>query len=112
METTGELDHHAILGRAEEIIDTLRTRHVREGWQGPDELAAERLLQYFRRCAEGVPDDVDEWYAAMSFFKEHGQSLDWILVGDPRGMICQLAAQSPSRNAGELMEPPIGHRVS
>jgi hypothetical protein len=99
METTGELDHRAILERAEEMIDTLRTRHVREGWQGPDEVAAERLLQYFRQRAEGVPDDVDEWYAVMSFFKDHGQSLDWILLGDPKVMICQLASRAALKSA-------------
>jgi hypothetical protein len=37
----------AILARAEEVVDLLRTRYVREGWK-IDETAAERALEYFR----------------------------------------------------------------
>jgi hypothetical protein len=96
--TTTPLDHHAILARAQQMVDLLRTCYVCEGWHGKglDEPAAERMLQYFRRQADGAPeDDQDpEWEAAIAFFFDHGQSLDWILVGNPGSMICGAAARS------------------
>jgi hypothetical protein len=33
------------------------------------------------------------------FISEHGQSLDWILVGNPNSMICILASNSPRADA-------------
>jgi hypothetical protein len=91
-------DHHAILARAEQMIDLLRTCYICDGWHGKglDEVAAERMLQYFRRLADGAPeDDQDpEWEAAVAFVGDHGQSLDWILLGDPSGLICLGAAHS------------------
>jgi hypothetical protein len=38
--------------------------------------------------------DPSEWTAALGFILANGQSLDWILAGDPRGMIARGAAQS------------------
>ena len=42
--TTTPLDHHAILARAQPMVDLLRTCYVCEGWHGKglDEPAAER----------------------------------------------------------------------
>jgi hypothetical protein len=90
------LDHHAILARAEQMIKLLRTRYICDGWhgKGPDEAAAERTLRHFRALASGAPDDDQEKEAAIRFFLEHGQSLDWIFVGDLSGMICRQAAFS------------------
>jgi hypothetical protein len=72
--------------------------YVCEGWHGKglDEPAAERMLQYFRRQADGAPeDDQDpEWEAAIAFFLDHGQCLDWIFFGDPGGMITGAVARS------------------
>jgi hypothetical protein len=98
--TTTPLDHRAILARAEQVVDLLRTRYVCEGWheKGLDEPAAERMLQYFCRQADGdgaPEDDQDpEWEAALAFFFDHGQSLDWIMLGNPGGMITGAAACS------------------
>ena len=88
-----EIDHKAILSRVEQIVDLLRTRHAREGWK-MDEEGATRTLAYFRRRAEGYPDDAAEWQASADFIRSHGQSLDWICDGDVGGMICRLAAQA------------------
>jgi hypothetical protein len=53
----------------------------------------------------GAPEDDQEWEAACAFFYDHGQSLDWIVMGDPGGMICRGAARS-ARAAG-LIDDPI-----
>jgi hypothetical protein len=89
---TEEINHHAILARVEQIIDLLRTCHVREGWK-LDEEGAERTLRYYRHCADGGQDDNHELRAALEFLYCNGQSLDWVICGDPRGMICNAAAQ-------------------
>jgi hypothetical protein len=87
------IDHRAILARAEQIIDLLRTCHVRDGWR-LDEEGAERALRYFRRMAKGGRDNDREFTAAREFLYRNGQSLDWVISGDLRGMICHAAAQS------------------
>jgi hypothetical protein len=86
-------DARAMLARAEQIIDLLRTRYVCENWK-LDEEAAERMLQYFRHRAAGAPDDDQEFQAVVAFSGTHGQSLDWIVMGNPGGMICGAAARS------------------
>jgi hypothetical protein len=93
---TEAIDHHAILARVEQIIYLLRTCHVRDGWR-LDEEGAERTLRYFRHCAAGGQDDGPEFHelrAANKFLYRNGQSLDWVFVGDPRGMICNAAANA------------------
>jgi hypothetical protein len=75
--------------------------------------AAERTLQYFRRIAEGLPDDDTKWGAVIEFFGHHGgHVLGWILTGAVEGMICTTAAlavleRSRRKNAdddGRLLE--------
>ena len=83
----------AILARAEEVVDLLRTRYVREGWK-IDEPAAERALEYFRSYAADGSDDDDLREAAIGFLTSHGQNLDWVFDGKPSGMICTLAKHS------------------
>jgi hypothetical protein len=90
---TEAIDHHAILARIEQIIDLLRTCHVREGWR-LDEEGAERTLRYFRYCADGGQDDFHEFTAASKFLYRNGQSLDWVILGNPGGMICNAAANA------------------
>jgi hypothetical protein len=86
-------ENRAILARVEQIFDLLRTCHVREGWR-LDEEGAERTLRYFRRMAKGGRDNKAEWGAATDFLHRNGQSLDWVILGNPGGMICHAAAQS------------------
>ena len=68
-------------------MELLRTRFICDGWK-IDEEAAERTLRYFRSQAAGQPDNEEEWQAAIDFIGSHGQSFDWILAGNPGGMIC------------------------
>jgi hypothetical protein len=88
-----EMDYRAILARVEQIIDLLRTCHVREGWE-LDEEGAERTLRYFRHLADGGQEDHHELMAASRFLYRNGQSIDWVIAGDPRGMICNAAANA------------------
>jgi hypothetical protein len=91
-----QLDFTAMLGRAEFVIECLRTRYITEGWHGRglDEDAAARTLAYFRNRSAGGPDDVDEWMVAVNFIGDHGQSIDWVVLGDPGGLICKAAKHS------------------
>jgi hypothetical protein len=83
-------ERRAARARAEEIVSLLRTSYVREGWQ-MDEAFAERMLTFFRKHAgDGSAPPDDEWEVALDFLYSHGQSLDWVLWGDPRVMICKL----------------------
>lgn len=90
---TEAIDHHAILTRLEQIVDLLRTCYVRDGWR-LDEEGAERTLRYFRRMAMGGRENNHEFTAASAFLYRNGQSLDWVISGDPRGMICHAAANA------------------
>jgi hypothetical protein len=98
----------AVLARCEQLIDVLRTRHIREGW-ALDEAGAERTLNYFKRAvATSVGEDDDpEFWAACDFLRSHGQSLDWVLIGEPSGMICRSAAVSPRAAAIAAAGDPI-----
>ena len=88
----------ASLARAEEIVSLLRTSYVRDGWQ-IDEAFAERMLAFFRKYAEDGSEPDDERKVAFDFLHGYGQSLDWVLWGDPRVMICKLAGTDRSENA-------------
>jgi hypothetical protein len=87
----------AALERAEQVVDSFRTRYVCADWKC-DEEGAERMLRYFRRYVEvpdtGNDDDDPEFFAAIDFLSSHGQSLDWVFDGNPVGMICGAAKRS------------------
>ena len=40
------------------------------------------------------PSGKTQWEAAIAFFLDHGQCLDWIFFGDPGGMITGAVARS------------------
>jgi hypothetical protein len=108
-------DHAATLARAEQIVETLRTNYVAEGWT-LFEPAAEEMLGFFRRRLEGKPERDNEFKMdVVEFFAAHGQSLDWVLFGDPSVMICRLAA-AKSEERGEpdhtLIELADGYLVA
>jgi hypothetical protein len=84
-----EFDKAAIIARAEDIVETLRGGFVREGWS-LDETKATAFLDSVRQL------DTDAEHAALGtirdWTREHGQSLDWLIEGDPTVMICRAAA--------------------
>jgi hypothetical protein len=91
-------DRADALARTEQIIDLLRTCHVREGWK-LDAVAAERALAFVRQYAKDGTEPDDELREAIKFFGSHGQSLDWVFAGDVGGMICGLAKHSKHAEA-------------
>ena len=82
------IDHAAALARAELMIDCLRRFHICEGWT-VDQNECERILDYFRSSTNEMPGFV------VRFFREHEQSLDWVLLGDVGALICRAASHSP-----------------
>jgi hypothetical protein len=83
----------ADLACVEQIVDLLRTCHVREGWK-IDDAAAERALEYSRQYAKDGSDPDEGRKATIDFLHSHGQSLDWVFCGDVGVMICQGAKHS------------------
>lgn len=85
----------ATLARCEQVVDTLRTKFICQGWT-MDEAGAQRALSYFRNPVVTGPGEDDDYayWEAEAFLRDHGQSLDWVLDGDLGGMICRLAAHS------------------
>jgi hypothetical protein len=86
------LDRAAIVARAEQMVEVLRTCHVVDGWQ-LDEPRAVLFLDSLRRL-DFNDGDTAEMTAVLAWARDHGQSLDWIFCGDPGGMVCRAAAQS------------------
>lgn len=77
----------AARARFEEIVRVLHECGCRI-----DENSAKRALRYFEAWDRGAADDEHEGLQALvDFTDQHGQSLDWIFLGDPRGTICNGA---------------------
>lgn len=78
------------LQRLELVISTLEGRFVADGFNF-DNGAAEQVLSYFRRLADGEDDNEADWLSALAFFERHGISSDYVLMGDIAGMVCASA---------------------
>jgi hypothetical protein len=97
---TGNQLHKQALRRMEYIIDTLATYVVAEGWHeswesGSMPKRAADVVAYFRGLAAGGRFLAAKEAKALAFIADCGQSIDWIYDGDPRGMICRAAGNSP-----------------
>lgn len=87
------LNWPAIVMRAEDTVDRLG-KYYGLSWTAADQEAAAGMLTYCRdRCA-GFPDDETAWKAALKFFGDYGQSLDWVFYGDPGSLIAAGASRS------------------
>jgi hypothetical protein len=73
--------------RFDQILEILRSRSIAEGWS-LDEVQAARARRYFDTRSTG-----DE-AAVVDFIGDHGQSLDWVLCGDPVSMVTMGASHS------------------
>jgi hypothetical protein len=85
-------DRAAILARAEQVVELLRSRHICEGWR-LDEVRAADFLESVGRL-DFTDGDSDEMTKIVGWAADHGQSVDWIVRGDVAGMICSGAANS------------------
>jgi hypothetical protein len=93
-------DRAAMVRRAEEIVDLLSTGYIREGWhESFDHEPAARFLQDVRQC-DLSDEDLDREEKIISWAVDHEVSLDWLILGDPRSMICILAGTA--QTAGGL----------
>ena len=92
-------DHAAVVARAEQVVELLRTCYLTdEGWQ-LDEQRAAAFLANIRRLD---PEDGDALQPIVKWVSDHGQSLDWIFDGDPVTMICRGAARAADSTLVEL----------
>jgi hypothetical protein len=86
------LDKALMIERAEKIVQVLRNCRVRDGWKLDEKRAAQFLQSMVDLDWEGVPSD-----EFLGWVSDHGQSLDWIILGDPSLMIVRAAAAGPTR---------------
>jgi hypothetical protein len=101
------LDWPAIVRRAAQVTDRLQ-KYYGPDWTSGDQEAAAGVLMYCRDREAGLPDDETAWKATLKFFWDYGQSLDYVIYGDPVSMIAKSAARSPrGRPAWEAETDPI-----
>jgi len=80
----------AIAARAEQLVDVLATRYVREGWAFDHDRAA-RFLQYVRHL-DATVGNTDREGETIKWVLDHGQSPDWLFYGDVSDLITGQAA--------------------
>src|SRR5947207_1121555 len=86
--------------RMAQIIAALEDCVVTEGWHeswkaGPMPKMAAEVMDYFRARAGGARENAAKEAKVNAFVANCGQSLDWIFDGNPRGLICKAAGNSP-----------------
>ena len=100
------IDWRAVLDRAERMVDILRTRVIHEHFS-MDEESAERMLCYCRNMAAGRSENEQDWAGVLFFLAEHGQSVDWLLSGNPVGLICRSARLNTIERGSKITEDPV-----
>src|SRR6266849_8156040 len=110
--TTSQL-YKGALGRMEQIIATLESCFVTEGWNerwqsgGVMPTLAADVMTYFRARADGAQENAAKEAKVNDFVAQFGQSLDWIFDGDPRGLICKAAGHSPQAASLQSTSRPL-----
>jgi len=96
--TPSAFDKVAMVLRAEEVVDLLSTRYIREGWY--DSFDKDRAAKFLQdvRLFDISAEDVDHEEKIIVWVRDHGVSLDWLFEGDQRGMICGLAGYKAPRS--------------
>lgn len=94
------VDWSAVADRIETIVHCLTNRKVAKNVTIDYRVAA-RAVEYCRRRANNhhyteVEMEIRE-DEMMDFVLAHGQSLDWVMIGDPVDMIATLATGTSSR---------------
>ena len=96
-----------MVARAERVVELLSTRVIRDGWSFDLNRAA-RFLHCLRTFDfKDVQDgNSPEFAEILDWVSDHGQSLNWILGGEPSpdSMICMLAGYSPGRRQTRVLE--------
>ena len=89
------LDWLSAARRLETIIDCLTNRAV-STTVSIDLRVATRVVEYCRRRARGAKYDPEREQELTNFLRDHNQSFDWVVLGDPTSMICELAVGTRS----------------
>lgn len=94
------LSHEVLWTRIAERIEYLvwvLTNCVGGKTASVDHRTAKRVIDYCQRLADGKRETGRLTTELLEFIDAHNISCDWILAGDPRGMICELAKGTSSR---------------
>jgi hypothetical protein len=95
-----------MVARAERVVELLSTRFIRDDWSF-DKNRATRFLHCLRTLDfKDVKDgNSPEFAEILDWVSDHGQSLNWILGGEPSpdSMICMLAQYSPGRRQTRVL---------
>lgn len=90
-----EKEAKAILRRYKQITAALAECFVMAGWQEAyRQEDADRFLRYLERRAKGGGRHGKTDNELSDFLYLHGQSIDYLYSGDPRGLFCHAAADS------------------
>ena len=96
-----------MVARAERVVELLSTRFIRDDWSF-DKNRATRFLHCLRTFdLKDVKDgNSPEFAEILDWVSDHGQSLNWILGGEPSpdSMICMLAQYSPGRRQTRVLQ--------
>jgi hypothetical protein len=101
------IDRAGMVARAEQMVDFLGSRYIREGWQESfDRQRAAAFLESVRRFDPSA-EDCEHFETMRDWMHDHGQSFDWVLDGDPSGMIGTGAKASPRVAEADPIFPAI-----
>jgi hypothetical protein len=91
----------AMVIRAQQMVDLLGTCYVREGWK----LDVERAAQFVEsvRTFDENRGECPKFSVVLDWMHDHGQSFDWLVDGDPTGLITARAAQRATVGDAELL---------
>jgi hypothetical protein len=98
-------DWSAIADRMQFVFETLTGDTYGATTVAVDYAAANRAIAYCRRVAAGAEEDESPdgpWAEMLDFLSRHNQCLDWVLCGDPAGMILTQAMNTSSRQRPRL----------
>jgi hypothetical protein len=88
----GDTSRAAGVARAQHVVDLLSDRFIRDGWH--EAFDRERAAQFIENMRTFDDDDGADprFQEVIRWIRDHGQSFDWLLWGDPAGMICRSAS--------------------
>lgn len=96
-----------MVARAERIVELLSTRVIRDG-RSFDSNRAARFLHCLRTLdfKDIKNGNSPEFAEILDWVSDHGQSLNWILGGEPSpdSMICMLAQYSSGRRQTRVLK--------
>jgi hypothetical protein len=102
---TNSEDWSAIADRMQLIFETLIGDTHGATTVTVDYAAVHRVLAYCRHMAQGGKEDLrpdGAWVEMIEFLYRHNQCMNWVLTGDPKSMILELAMHTSSQRRPRL----------